>query len=97
MIRFALKIMALSFYRNTLNFVSRLMLVLALELYSPGCWSELVGIETFGGIPFNSSSMLVPWSDGDLGPGPGGGSGVKFWNETVAAGPGISFKMKTLN
>ena len=45
-------------------------------------------METFGGIPLSSSSMLVPCRDGDLGPGGwAGGSGVRFWNETVADGP----------
>ena len=45
-------------------------------------------METFGGIPLSSSSMLVPCREGDLGPGGwAGGSGVRFWNETVADGP----------
>ena len=56
------------------------------SMNSPGGWSALVGIDTLGGIPFSSSSMLVPSDTGDLGAGAGAAAGARLWN--VTGGPG---------
>ena len=67
---------------STLSLLLTRTLVLCSGQASPCCWSALVGIETLGGIPLSSSSMLVPRETGDRGPV----AGARLWN--VTGGPG---------
>ena len=72
------------FINSALPLLLTQSLVLCSVLASPCCWSAVVGIETFGGIPLSSSSMLVPRETGDL--GAGAAAGARLWN--VTGGPG---------
>ena len=54
----------------------------------PVCWSAVVGMDTLGGIPLSSSSMLAAWRDGDRGAGAveAAAAGASDWK--VTGGPG---------